>query len=92
MEAPSNWDATGSRRRQIVPRNGTRLCCKGTPLAKLAFDAKARPAGRGGGGAQFLELQGTAAGQSDSRLLLVEPGKKHLLPRFAAGYVRENPH
>ena len=47
-----------------------------TPLAKLAFDAKRVLRVEAEAGAQFIKLQGTAADQSNSRLLLIEPGKK----------------
>ncbi len=47
-----------------------------TPLAKLAFDAKRTLRVEVESGAQFIKLQGTAADQSSSRLLLIEPGKK----------------
>lgn len=47
-----------------------------TPLAKLTFDARRVLRVEAEGGAQFVKLQGTAADQSNSRLLLIEPGKK----------------
>jgi hypothetical protein len=47
-----------------------------TPLAKLAFDAKRVLRVEVEGGAQFVKLQGTAADQCNSRLLVIEPGKK----------------
>ncbi|MCW3096379.1 MAG: hypothetical protein JWL77_1997 [Chthonomonadaceae bacterium] len=47
-----------------------------TSLAKLAFDAKRVLRVEVEGGAQFVKLQGTAADQCTSRLLLIEPGKK----------------
>ena len=45
-------------------------------LAKLAFDSKRVLRVEAELGAQFMKLQGTAADQSNTRLLLVEPGKK----------------
>ena len=47
-----------------------------TTLAKLAFDSKRVLRVDAELGAQFMKLQGTAADQSNTRLLLVEPGKK----------------
>jgi len=47
-----------------------------TPLAKLAFDARRVLRVEVEGGAQFVKLQGTAADQCNSRLLVIEPGKK----------------
>ena len=46
------------------------------PLAKLAFDTKRILRVEVEGGAQFVKLQGTAADQCSSRLLVIEPGKK----------------
>jgi len=62
-----------------------------TPLAKLAFDAKRVLRVEVEGGAQFVKLQGTAADQCNSRLLVIEPGKKvfgRVLPSDASTETR----
>ncbi len=62
-----------------------------TPLAKLAFDAKRVLRVEVESGAQFIKLQGTAADQCNSRLLVIEPGKKvfgRLLPSDTATETR----
>ena len=46
------------------------------PLAELAFDEKRHLRIEAVSGVKFIELQGTAASQSDSRLLLLGAGKR----------------
>lgn len=50
----------------------------GTPLAKLTLSDDRSLRVEADSGAQFAELQGTAADRSDSRALIIEPGKRLL--------------
>ena len=62
-----------------------------TVLAKLAFDPRRVLRVEAELGAQFMKLQGTAADQSNTRLLLIEPGKKvfgRVLPPDTAAETR----
>jgi hypothetical protein len=64
---------------------------KGSPLAKLWFADDRTLRADADSGAQFAELQGTAAEKCDSRSLLIEPGKRVLcrvLPPDAASKTR----